>query len=74
MEFLSLTMGKAFDTSVMILIVGLVRLAVEIAKLFVLSDIHFIRFMGPMDRTEGSGIGAPIPLVAGATDGKLRAG
>jgi hypothetical protein len=46
MEYLSLTIGKAFDTSAMILIVGLVRLAVDIAKLFVLSKIHFIRF-GP---------------------------
>jgi hypothetical protein len=70
MEFPSLTMGRAFDTSVMILIVGLVRLAVDIARLPVLSDMHFIRFMGPIDRMEGSDIGAPV----GATDGKLRAG
>jgi hypothetical protein len=36
--------------------------------LFVETDIHFIRFMGPMDPTEGSAIGAPILSVVGTTD------
>jgi hypothetical protein len=72
MEVLSLTI-RAFHKPVVILAVGLVRHAVDIARLFVLADMHFIRFMGSADHTERSIIGAPIPSVAGNTDGNLRA-
>jgi hypothetical protein len=71
MKLLPFTTGKVFDTSVMIL-VGLTRRAAEAAGLFVEADICFIRFMGPMDPTEGSGIGAPILSVVGATHDDTR--
>jgi hypothetical protein len=71
MKFLPFTTGKVFDTSVMIL-VSLTRHAAEAAALFVEADICFIRFMGPMDPTEGSGIGAPILSVVGAIDDDTR--
>jgi hypothetical protein len=71
MKLLPFTIGKVFDTSVMIL-VGLTRDAAEAAGLFVEADIYFIHFMGPMDPTEGSGIGAPILWVVGATDDDTR--
>lgn len=68
MRLLPFITGKVFDTSVMILIVGRARYAVEPAGLFVVGDMNFIRFMGPMDPTEGSAIGAPILTVVGAID------
>jgi hypothetical protein len=71
MKLLPFTTGKVFDTSVVIL-VGLTRHAAKAAALFVEADIYFIRFMGPMDPTEGSGIGAPILSVVGATDDDTR--
>jgi hypothetical protein len=55
MRLLSFTTGKALDTSVMILIVGLVYHAVGVATLFVLTDIYSIPFMGPMDLKGGVG-------------------
>jgi hypothetical protein len=67
MKLLRYTIGKVFDTSVMIL-VGLTRHAAETAGSFVEADIYFIRFMEPMDPTEGSGIGAPLLSVVGVTD------
>jgi hypothetical protein len=53
MKLLPFTTGKVFGTSVMI----------------ALNDMPFVRFMGPMDLTEESVIGVPIPSVAGAIDG-----
>jgi hypothetical protein len=50
-------MGREFDTSVIILIVGLVRLAVDRAKLPVLPICIFIPFVGPIDRMEGRILG-----------------
>jgi DNA-binding NarL/FixJ family response regulator len=67
MKLLPFTTGKAFDTSVMIL-VDLTRPAAQAAGLFVEADIYFIRFMGPMDLTEASAIGVPILPVVGTTD------
>lgn len=61
MKLLPFITGKMFDTSVMILIVGLVWRAADVARLFVLVDMHFIRFTGHMGLTVGSVIGAPIP-------------
>jgi hypothetical protein len=68
MRLLPFTTRKVFDTSVMILIVGRARHAVDPAGLFVVADMYFIHFMGPMDPTEGSATGAPILIVVGATD------
>jgi hypothetical protein len=54
------------------ILVGLTRHAAETAGSFVEADIYFIRFMEPMDPTEGSGIGAPILSVVGVTDDDTR--
>jgi hypothetical protein len=67
MKLLPFTTGKVFDTSVMIS-VGPAHHAAEAAGLFAEANIYFVRFMGPMDPTEGSAIGAPILSVVGATD------
>ena len=42
--------------------------AVDVAMVFVWIDMHFVRFTGPMELTEGWVIGVPIPSVAGVTD------
>jgi hypothetical protein len=58
MKLLPLATGRVFDTSA----------AVDVAMVFVWIDMHFVRFTGPMDLTEGWVIGVPIPSVAGVTD------
>jgi hypothetical protein len=52
------TAGKVCDTSA----------AIDVAMVFVWTDMHFVRFTVPMDHMEGWVIGVPIPSVAGVTD------